>query len=121
MAGRAYLTVDGGRRCAKSRCNGWATRSGQFCAGHDVHAQALSRAVIQLKKRGLNLPPLDSIAACKDWFQRIGQALSEDRIKPAKAAELRRIATAFAASDPADALNDRIDALEERLSNDGKG
>ena len=116
----AELAIDGGKRCARDGCRGWATRTGEFCAGHDVHAQALSRAVIQLKKRGLNLPPLDSIAACKQWFRVIGEALSEDRIKAPKAAELRRIATAFAASDPADALQDRIDALEERLSNDGK-
>ena len=107
------------RRCAKPGCKGWATEGG-FCAGHDVHAQALAKAARELKRKGLKLPPLTSIDACKQWFRIVGEALSEDRIKPAKAAELRRIAAAYAASDPADALQDRLDALEERLTDNGK-
>ena len=114
------LKIDGGRRCQHPGCNAWATADGS-CAGHSPYSQMKARAAEELKRKRLNLPPLDSIAACKDWFQRIGQALSEDRIKAPKAAELRRIASAFAASDPADALQDRIDALEERLNDSGKG
>ena len=115
MAGRAYLAVDGGRRCAKSGCNGWATRTGQFCAGHDPHAQALSRAVIQLKKRGLQLPELDSTKSARRWLAIVGAATAEGRLKTSVARELRLTASAYLASDRDGALADRLSELEQRL------
>ena len=114
MAGRAYLRVDGGRRCARDGCRGWATRSG-FCGGHDPHAQALSRAVIQLKKRGLQLPELDSTKSARRWLALVGQSVALGKLKPGVAREIRMCATAYLASDRDGALADRLSELEQRL------
>ena len=79
-----------------------------------------ARASEELKRKGLSLPRLDSVEAAKEWLRLIGQALAEDRLKPQKASELRRIAAAYVAVDPGDRLQDQIDELNERLEN-GQG
>lgn len=105
----------GPRRCAKSGCKGWAVRTGEYCAGHDVHSQALARAAIKLKKRGLQLPRLNSTANARRWLEVIGEAVASDQIKVGKGRELRLLAVAYLSSDASGQLADRLDELQERI------
>ena len=111
----------GPRRCARSGCKGWAVRSGEYCAGHDVHSQALARAAIKLKKRGLQLPRLDSTKNARKWLEVIGAAVASDQVKPGKGRELRLLAMAYLNSDASGQLADRLDVIEERIEETGNG
>ncbi len=103
------------RRCKVEGCRGWANKTTGYCAGHDPQAQAVASQARKLARRGLKLPPLDSPEHAKEWFKIIGAALGEDRLKPGRASELRRLAVAYLDSDPSSILTDRLEAVEDAL------
>ena len=92
MAGRTHLAIDGGKRCKRDGCRGWAVHDGSgLCAGHSDFVKAKAKAAMELNRKHLGLPRLDSVDACRTWLRLIGEALAEDRLTPVKASELRRI------------------------------
>ncbi len=112
------------KRCAVTGCRGWRVRDSEWCAGHCPRTQAVAAEGRRLARRGLKLPPLDSPEHAKEWFKVIGAALAEDRLKPGRASELRRLAVAYLDSDPSSILTDRLEAIEgalQRLQNGGQG
>ena len=117
-AGRTSLAIDP-RRCRRKNCRAWATKDDGLCVGHSQKARKRSAEAQEWKRRDLNLPELTSIEACRTWLQIIAGALSEGRLKPVVAAELRRCVTAYAAVDPSSSLRDEIDELRERLAENG--
>ncbi len=103
------------KRCAVDGCRGWRVHDSEWCAGHCPRTQAVAAEARKLARRGLKLPPLDSAGHAKEWFAVLGATLSEKRLKPSEAGELRRLAVAYLDSDPSSVLTDRLEAVEDVL------
>ena len=103
------------RRCKVEGCRGWANKTTGYCAGHDPQVQAVASQARKLARRGLKLPPLDSVDAAKLWLRQVGEALARGQIKVAMAGELRRIAKDYCDVDPATSLADKLENLEGQI------